>query len=157
MKINKSSRHPKITGNFGEDLVLYWLSKHGFECANIDHTGIDIIARNPVTKELMGISVKSRSQSEGKEEDHMNISNDNFDKVQMACDAFGCKPYFAIVFDSREKIRVFILSMDEMIRIHPPGKSVSVWPMSKKKVEEYYNNKEIKIFEFSHKTHRWWD
>ena len=47
MRVNKSSRHTKITGDFGETLVLYWLSKYGFECAPVDHTGIDIIARNP--------------------------------------------------------------------------------------------------------------
>jgi hypothetical protein len=44
MKINKSSGHAKITGDFGESLILYWLSKYGFECALVDHTGIDIIA-----------------------------------------------------------------------------------------------------------------
>ncbi len=31
----------------GEPLVLYWLSKYGLECALVDHTGIDIIVRNP--------------------------------------------------------------------------------------------------------------
>ena len=58
MEINKSSRHSKITGNFAESLVLYWLSKYGFECALVDHTGLDVIARNSHTNELMGISVK---------------------------------------------------------------------------------------------------
>jgi len=63
MEMLRSSRHSKITGDFGEALVLYWLSKHGFECARVDHTGIDLIARNPRTGEVMGISVKSRSRS----------------------------------------------------------------------------------------------
>ena len=45
MKLNKCSRHSKIAGDFGETLILYWLSKYGFECALVDHTGIDIIAR----------------------------------------------------------------------------------------------------------------
>ena len=58
IKISKSTRHSKITGDFAEGLVLYWLSKHGFECARVDHTGMDLIARNPRNKELMGISVK---------------------------------------------------------------------------------------------------
>jgi hypothetical protein len=61
MNITKSSRHSKIAGDFGEALVLYWLSKHGFECARVDHTGLDLIARNPNTEEVMGISVKSRT------------------------------------------------------------------------------------------------
>jgi Holliday junction resolvase-like predicted endonuclease len=67
MEILKSSRHAKITGDFAEALVLYWLSKYGFECARVDHTGIDIIARNPHTQELMGISVKSRCRTKGHE------------------------------------------------------------------------------------------
>jgi len=45
--------HEKLTPlqdcrDFGESLVLYWLSKHGFECAKVDHTGIDLIANNPI-------------------------------------------------------------------------------------------------------------
>ena len=88
MDILKSTRHSKITGSFGEALVLYWLSKHGFECARVDHTGIDLIARNPHTGEFMGISVKSRSRSAGKEHTSVNISNDNFAKAEAACAAF---------------------------------------------------------------------
>jgi len=156
MKINKSSRHSKITGNFAEDLVLYWLSKYGFECANVDHTGIDIIARNPHTNELMGISVKSRSRNEGKEGTYVSIPNDNFDKVKRACKAFDCIPYFAIVVDEESKIKVFLLSMDELLKIHPSRNRVSAWTMGKKKIEEYYANPHIKVFEFSYKTHRWW-
>jgi hypothetical protein len=64
MKIQKSSRHSKITGDFAESLILYWLSKYGFESAKVDHTGIDLIARNTVTNEVMGISVKSRSRND---------------------------------------------------------------------------------------------
>ena len=91
MKINKSTRHSKITGDFAESLILYWLSKYGFECANVDHTGIDIIARNSITKELMGISVKSRSRNEGKEGQFLSIPKDNFKKIDNACISFGCQ------------------------------------------------------------------
>ena len=80
-------------------LMLYWLSKYGFECALVDHTGIDIIARNKKTKELMGISVKSRSRNTGKEGQYLSIPNDTFPKVEAACKAFGCIPYFAVVVD----------------------------------------------------------
>src|SRR5437667_9320111 len=110
MNVIKSTRHAKITGNFGEAMVLYWLSKYGFECALVDHTGIDIIARNPHTQEIMGISVKSRSRKEGTEQAYITIPNDNFTKAKAACAAFGCVPYFAIVIDAGEIIRAFILS-----------------------------------------------
>ena len=57
VKINKSSRHSKITGDFAEYLILYWLSKYGFECAKVDHTGIDLIARKPHNNELVGLEI----------------------------------------------------------------------------------------------------
>jgi Holliday junction resolvase-like predicted endonuclease len=70
----KSSRHSKIAGDFGEALVLYWLSKSGFECANVDHTGIDIISRNPTTQKLMGISVKTRTRAKGTARESVTIN-----------------------------------------------------------------------------------
>jgi hypothetical protein len=44
MKIVKSSRHQKIIGNLGEDLLCNWLSRSGFEVTVVDHTGIDVVA-----------------------------------------------------------------------------------------------------------------
>ena len=90
----KSSRHSKITGNFGEALVLYWLSKHGFECAMVDHVGIDIIAAKD--HEQTGISVKTRSHEE-RNSDSVRIKQDNFEKAEDICHAFGCKPSLAVV------------------------------------------------------------
>jgi hypothetical protein len=115
LKIQKSSRHSKITGDFAEHLILYWLSKYGFECAKVDHTGIDLIARNPITDEIMGISVKSRSRNEGKEGQYLHIANENFSKIDNACKAFGCVPYFAMVIDEETTIKVFILRYLQII------------------------------------------
>jgi len=158
MKIKKSPRHSKITGNFGENLILYWLSKYNFECANVDHTGIDIIARNTHTKELMGISVKSRSRSEGTESESLNINNKNFDKAKKACKSFGCVPYFAIVIDAKDKIYCFILSMKKLLEILPPKKNVLYWKMGKDSLDEYYKDSEIKMFEFTYNNKKlhWW-
>jgi hypothetical protein len=156
MRVKKSSRHSKITGDFSENLILYWLSKYGFECANVDHTGIDIIARNPHTNEVMGISVKGRSRNTGKEGTYVSIPNDNFEKIEKACKAFNCIPYFAIVVDEEDKIYAFILSMKELLRLFPKGRSVCAWKMNKKHITQYYNNPNIEIFEFNYKTHSWW-
>jgi Holliday junction resolvase-like predicted endonuclease len=158
MKIKKGSRHSKITGNFAENLILYWLSKYNFECANVDHTGIDIIARNPRTKELMGISVKSRSRSEGREGDSLTIDNENFEKARKACKSFNCIPYFAIVIDAKDKIYCFILSMKKLLKMFPGRRNNLDWKMRKRKddLNRYYKDPEIKIFEFTSNTHRWW-
>jgi Holliday junction resolvase-like predicted endonuclease len=156
MKINKSTRHAKITGDFGETLVLYWLSKYGFECAPVDHTGIDIIARNPHTREIMGISVKSRSRAEGTEEDYLSIPNDNFAKAEAACAAFGCVPYFSIVVDAGEVIRGFILPMSKLLALFPKGNAASGWKMTEPYLKRYAGDPEIQAFEFRTKTGKWW-
>lgn len=155
-EINKSTRHSKITGNFSENLVLYILSKHGFECANVDHTGIDIIARNPKTKELMGISVKSRSRNIGKEGQYVSIPNENIEKVDNACLAFGCKSYFAIVVDEDNFIKIYILSKDHLLELFPMGNRVIGWKMSGKWITQYENDQDIIKIKFEYKICNWW-
>jgi len=155
-EIIKSSRHAKITGDFGETLVLYWLSRHGFECASVDHTGIDLIARNPHTAQIMGISVKSRSRSAGKGDTALSIPSDNFDKAQAACDAFGCNPYFAIVIDADDAVRVYLLSQDKLLQLHPPGKTASSWAMSPAWLARYDADPDIKQFTLDCSTSCWW-
>jgi Holliday junction resolvase-like predicted endonuclease len=156
MKIIKSTRHAKITGNFGETLVLYWLSKYGFECAYVDHTGIDIIARNPHTKEVMGISVKSRSRNEGTEDEYVSIPNHNFEKAEAACAAFNCVPYFAIVVDAGNVIYGFILSMSYLLKLFPKGKTASSWKMTTQHIRGYEKDPNIKMFKFETSTIKWW-
>jgi Holliday junction resolvase-like predicted endonuclease len=156
VQINKSSRHSKITGDFAEHLVLYWLSKHGFECARVDHTGIDLIARNPHTNELMGISVKSRSRNPGTERTSISIHAQDIQKALTACKSFGCIPYFAIVADIKDRIVVFILSAQELEKLFPNSKNVYDWRMTEKYLAQYYDNSEIKVFELRTLTHSWW-
>lgn len=156
LKIQKSSRHSKITGDFAEHLILYWLSKYGFECAKVDHTGIDLLAKNPKTDELMGVSVKSRSRNEGKEGQYVHIPNDNFEKIDKACKVFNCKPYFAIVIDEESTIKAFILSMDRLLKYFPMGKTAVGWKMTKSWIEKYNSDNKIIKFEFEHKTKNWW-
>ena len=155
-QISKSSRHSKITGDFAEHLVLYWLSKHGFECARIDHTGIDLIARNPHTNELMGISVKSRSRKPGTETESISIRAEDIQKAITACDAFRCKTYFAIAADIKDRIVVFILSIQKLRKLFPNRKGGCNWRMTEKYLAKYYANPEIKIFELCTRTHSWW-
>jgi hypothetical protein len=55
MGIKTSTRHQKIIGDYGENLICNWLSRSGFEVAIIDYTGIDIVAYNPITdRRLVG-------------------------------------------------------------------------------------------------------
>jgi len=153
LRIEKSSRHSKITGDFGESLVLYWLSKHGYECAKVDHTGIDIIARHPRSKEVLGISVKSRSRATGTERTAVNINREEFIKVQHACQAFKCVPYFALVIDGGATTRVFLLTMKLLSKLCP-GKRTAVWQMGDSHLRKYYADPKITVIELNN-TRQW--
>lgn len=156
VQILKSSRHSKITGDFTEHLVLYWLSKHGFECARVDHTGIDLIARNPHSDEVMGISVKSRSRNPGTETASININESDIQKAEIACEQFHCQPYFAIVADMKDKIVCFVLSVPKLRSIFDDTKEVHQWKMNDEALARYYADSDIKAFEFQTSTHSWW-
>lgn len=154
--VQKSSRHSKITGDFAEHLVLYWFSKHGIECARVDHVGLDLIARQAEQPKPMGISVKSRSRNPGTEGSYLSIPNDNFAKLRAACDDFGCEPYFAIMVDERDQILVYVLHADHLERLNPQRQRVSAWKMSPKWLEHYEADEGIIHFKFSHSTINWW-
>ena len=156
MDVTKSSRHSKIAGDFGEMLVLYWLSKYGFECAMVDHTGIDLIARNPHKNEVMGISIKSRTRKPGTEAEYVKIPNKDFAKIEAACTAFGCSPYFAIVVDAGTFIRVFITSVNHALELWPRTESGSGWRMSEAHLARYSEDQQIMTFHFSSETKNWW-
>jgi hypothetical protein len=119
-------------------------------------TGIDVIARNPHTQELLGISVKSRTRSSGTEKTHVRIPNDAFGKAEVACEAFGCVPWFAIVVDAASTITGYLLSMKHLLKIHPKGETSSSWSMRPKWLEQYAADPAIMRFMFATETARWW-
>jgi hypothetical protein len=148
--MKKSTRHSKITGDFAEQLVLYWLSKHGYECTYVDHTGIDIIAASG-TKRL-GISVKSRSRNEGQESDSVLLKE--FEKAKSACFVFGCEPWVAVVVDGAGVIRCYLLSLAKLDQISSSARSKR-WPMSPAAIEQYANDSEIMRFELHLQNEVW--
>jgi len=155
IEVTKSSRHSKITGDFAEALVLYWLSKYGFECARVDHTGMDLIARNPHTKELMGISVKARSRNTGTEDTHVKVERSNAERLVAACAAFGCIPHFAVVVDAGSFIRCFVTTLAHFTELSGQREHLGLG-MRPKDVERYYADEQMIVFQFESKTHRWW-
>ena len=147
--MEKSSRHAKITGDFGEALVLYWLSRSGFECARVDHTGIDLIAKRPRSDERLGISVKSRSRAPGTEASSVNIGRPaDLSKVTAACSAFQCVPYFAIVVDATPRMSVFLLSKEHLERLYPDRTGLISWSMTPSRVKQYLADPSIRSLEF---------
>jgi hypothetical protein len=156
MEMLKSSRHSKIAGDFGEALLLYWLSLDGFECARVDHTGIDLLARNRHTQEIMGISVKTRSRLAETEADAVNLSHEGFEKAKVACLSFGCQPYYAIVVHGGGTIRCFLLPLSHLERIAPGRGRMSYWRMSQAQLALYRSDPPIKFFELHETACSWW-
>ena len=147
----KSSRHSKITGNFGEALILYWLSKRGFECANVDHMGIDLIARRPSSEDVLGISVKCRSRTEARDEAGVNLLHANDKKIEDACRAFGCIPHIAVVVDQGNTIRGYLTTLQHA-RTQYPGQS---WRMSPAMTKRYESDPLIEWFELASQAGDW--
>lgn len=117
METDKSSNHSKITGDFAEYLVMYMLSRHGFECVHVDHTGIDIIATRKTNGDRLGISVKSRSRETGQTDSALTITKpaEEHRKVDDACAYFACEPYYAIVIDQDNTISTYITTKQNII------------------------------------------
>jgi hypothetical protein len=146
--MTKSTRHSKITGDFAEGLVLYWLSKYGYECARVDHTGIDLIANAPDNSERLGISVKCRSRYQGTESSSVNLPSDGFAKARSACKAFGCVPYYAVVVDGGSVVRCFLVSLAHLENIAGgKGEGMRYWQMTAKSMAAYKADAFIKGFE----------
>jgi len=158
IEITKSSRHSKITGDFGEHMTLYLLSKHGFECALVDHTGMDIIARDhKKLKRTMGISVKSRSRDALHAEESLLVPKDNFDKLTQACNWFDCDPYFSFVVDRHDKLSVYIVPLDVLrSELYPKTNGGLNWSMTPAAVKKYADNRSVYRWELTHSVESWW-
>lgn len=162
MEIIKSTRHQKIIGDFGENIICNWLSRSGFEVTLVDHTGIDIIAYNPHTKQRFGITVKSRTRNVGKEETKVNIfsyqkgKNDR-QKLLDACEAFACEPWIAVYVETSDSADVYLTSLknyDEEYR-GKEGKAIDVWKMGNKDKEQYEKDTEVKHIKIEFRASNW--
>lgn len=150
-QIDKSSRHQQIIGRFGEYLLCNWLSRSCFEVAVIDHTGLDIVAFNPKTRQRLGITVKSRTRNIGKESTQVNIfsyreGKDDRQKLISACTAFGCEPYITVYVETSQFGDLYLTSLnnyDSKYRISK-GRALDTWKMSVNYKNQYEVDKEVK-------------
>jgi hypothetical protein len=162
MDIQKGTRHQKIIGDFGEGVLLNWLSRSGFEVCLVDHTGLDVIAYHPVTKKRLGISVKSRTRNVGKECTHVNIlsyqkeKNDR-QKLLDACEAFACDSYIAVYVETVNYADLYLTSLahyDQKYRARE-GRALDDWKMGKKYTEEYDKDPDVKHVRMDFRATNW--
>lgn len=157
--IDKSSRHTRIVGRFGEYLVCNWLSRSGFEVAIIDHTGMDVIAYHPRTNQRLGITIKSRTRLPGTETGSVYLfrtgKNDR-QKLLEACEAFSCAPWIAVYAECDTRADLFLISLenyDKKYRV--PGKAVDGWGMSEKHTIRYGSDREVRHIRINFSAENW--
>ena len=161
MKIQKGSRHQKIIGDCGENIICNWLSRSGFEVVIADHTGLDIIAFNPSTEERFGITVKSRTRISGTEEDDVNIfsyqkGKDDRQKLLDSCKAFGCEPWIAVYVETSKNAHIYLTSLknyDEKYR--KIGNAIDTFKMKEKYKAIYRNDPDVKYIKIEFQTDNW--
>lgn len=101
----------QTVGRFGEHLVSYWLARSGYEVAIIDYTGIDVIARDPESKNLLGITVKTRLRTKGKATSVALFKGNDRDKVNVVCKAFNCQPWLAVYVECEDTADLYLTSL----------------------------------------------
>lgn len=162
MDIEKSTRHQKIIGDFGESVFLNWLSRSGFETCLVNHTGLDIIAYHPSTKKRLGITVKSRTRNVGKENTPVNLlsyqkgKNDR-QKLLDACNAFACEPFVAVYVETLDSANLYLTSLahyDEKYR-SKKVRTLDNWKMGTKYTEQYDKDPEVKNIHITFRTTNW--
>jgi hypothetical protein len=147
----KGTHHSKITGNFGEMLLAYLLSRIGWEVVVVDHTGIDLMAARDGRR--IGISVKSRSRDEKRNEASINLPRKNIDRTRAACETFGLEPYYAFVCDRETKGVIVYLAPEavalEVCGANNPTRVTPSWPMKAVDETVYRTRREVDWFDMA--------
>lgn len=160
MDIQKSTRHQRIIGDFGESFLLNWLSRSGFEVCLVDHTGLDVIAYQPSTKKRLGISVKSRTRNLGQENTSVHLlsyQKKDRQKLLDACRAFACEAYIAVYIETTNSADLYLTSLahyDDKYRKVEDCSNDS-WKMGKKHTDEYEKDTFVKHVRMSFSATHW--
>lgn len=163
--IEKSTRYTKISGDFGEHLILYWLSRSGFEAIRVDHTGIDVIAYHKQKEFRIGIAITARTFSQGSESREVYLfsarSTEELEKkrklVTDACKAFACEPWIGVCVETEEYGDLYLTSLahyDKKYRTQNQ-KSINAWKMGKRWKEKYASDSKVKHIHFEFNRCRW--
>ena len=164
LKIDKSSRHQKIIGCFGEHAICNWLSRSGFEVTIVDHTGIDIIAYDPKSDRRFGITVKSRTRKRRTETQDVTLfryhrRRDDREKLQKACEAFKCEPWIGVYVETQDAADLFLTSLENYEEKYRrgAGKSTDSWKMTDKAKRSYDEDPNVMHVRMKFETIQWWD
>jgi Holliday junction resolvase-like predicted endonuclease len=160
MEINKSSRHSKIVGDLGEQLVCNWLSRSGWEVVPVDHTGMDIVAFHRKSGKRIGITVKSRTRKAGAEKETVNIfknkKNDR-EKLRQACECFACEPWIAVYIETSDSADLFLTSLDNYDAKYRGkiDKAIEDWKMGENYLKQYALDPNIRHLQIKVESENW--
>jgi hypothetical protein len=157
-KINRSTRHQKIVGEFGEHLVCNWLSRSGFEVSRVDHTGIDVVAYNPKLKKRYGITVKARTRMLKRESSAVYIfRRGDRKKMLAACKYFGCRPWIAIYVESEKTADLYMTSLKNYDAKYRVGRrKIDAWKMTKSHMTQFFKDSQVRHIHVDFKEQHWW-
>ena len=135
----KSSRHSEVSGQFGEILVAYLLSKNGFEVARVDHTGLDILAFHRQSRKRLGISVKNRTWDAKGARQNSSVSFPCADlgRLEEACRAFSADPFVAAVVDRPENVSMWMIPLSRARQLNTVTEKYLYFSVTKKAEAQY--------------------
>jgi hypothetical protein len=159
MLINKSKRHSKYIGLFGETLVCNILSRSGFEVMLVDHVGIDIIAFRPDVGRL-GISVKSRMrQDETNEISSVNLFSSQDSHLAETCAGFHLTPWIAVYVETRKSADLYLTSFENYKEKYAGNEGLAMlrWDMREKNRQSYNEDEAIMYLRIEFSQNDWFE
>ena len=141
----------KLIGNWGEDIISFWLQNLGYEILHIRwhcrYAEIDIIAQDLATSTLCFVEVKTRSLRNWDENGILSINTQKQEKLRLAGEIFlskypafsVCNCRFDIALLTYQKMKESKLN-PEMISISSVGKSIVNYQGYQFQIVDYIKN-----------------
>ena len=149
-------QHSKITQDFAEAAVFYWLSKCGFNCLRVDHKVIAIIAKKPDIKGRFGVLVKIGNGKVETDRELVSVTERELKRVKTDCSALKCIPCIAVLMEQKEETWILMSTLKHLSEIQPSGTATVAWKMTQAGMMQYLSDNEILAVELNHKVWTCW-
>lgn len=158
--MNKSTRHAELLGKFGEYGICNGLSRFGFEVCVVNHTGLDIVAYDSKSKRRLGITVKSRTRKSGGESWSVRLfsrKRRDREKLEKACESFGCEPWVAIYVECGKSADTYLTSLANYDDNYKSKKrrAFETWSMAQSRKKAYASDSEVGHIHFDFNVKQW--